>query len=147
MFFNDLRYILIKRHNTYTTAVVYSPYSYNYDSENLHYIYKVGDKEFVNHEARPTKPGLNKIISQNGIPVLKNYEYLVWYNPDHPDRSIIDLEYPVKSTVLEIQKNGFVSKTKAFENYEMTPTANYVEIIMMNGLRKYFSDEEVETND
>lgn len=105
MFFNDLRYLMIRRHNTYTTGIVISPYSYK-DSKNLHYSYEVNGELFVKHESRPTKPGLEIIIPENGIPVLKDYAYVVWYNPEHPERSIIDLEYPTQNTILIVQQNA-----------------------------------------
>ncbi|MCF8331969.1 MAG: J domain-containing protein [Bacteroidales bacterium] len=105
LFFNDLHYLMIRRHNTYTTGVVLSPYSFK-SSKNLHYSYKVAGESFVEHESRPTKPGLGKIIPKNGIPVIKGYKYIVWYNPEHPERSIIDLEYPTGATILEIQKKA-----------------------------------------
>lgn len=101
--FNDLRYLLIRRHNTKTIGQVYSTLSFNNDSRNLHYKYVVGDSVYYQHESRATRLGQRRIITDEGIPVLKNYEFLVWYNPKHPERSIIDLDYPNLKTIKDIK--------------------------------------------
>lgn len=106
MFFNDLRYVMIKRHASSTVAVIYSPYSFGGDSKNLHYGYVVADSLYTQHDSEPTSPGTDIIITDDGIPLSRGYEFRVWYNPDKPERGIIDLSAPMPKTLVQVQKKA-----------------------------------------
>ncbi len=114
--FNDLRYLVIRKHNTKTIGQVYSTLSFNNDSRNLHYKYMVGDSLYYQHESRATRLGQKRIITGKGIPVLRNYEFLVWYNPRHPGRSIIDLDHPNLETINELKRKA-AKRLTATEKY------------------------------
>ncbi|MFO8055539.1 MAG: hypothetical protein R6U19_10310, partial [Bacteroidales bacterium] len=116
-FFIDIRYRLIKRHNTKTKAIIYSTLSFGYRNQNLHYKYYVNDSLYRRHEVRPTKIGGNKIFTNKGIPLRKNYSFMVWYNPEHPNRSIIDLERPTEKTILFIQQDAVKKLRKKEDLY------------------------------
>lgn len=106
LFFNNVRYMMLKRHDATTVGVVISPYSFNYDSRNLHYSYSVNDSIYRKHEARPTSPTVDRIITDSGVPVRKGDKFMVWYNPEHPQRGFIDLKYPEQSTILKIRERA-----------------------------------------
>jgi curved DNA-binding protein CbpA len=106
MFFNDLRYVMIKRHASSTVAVIYSPYSFGGDSKNLHYGYVVDDSLYTQHDSEPTSPGTDIIITDDGIPLSRGYEFRVWYNPDRPERGIIDLSAPMPKTLIQVKKEA-----------------------------------------
>lgn len=108
LFMNDIRYLMLKRYDTTTVGLVTSPYSFNNDSRNLHYSYTVNDSVYKKHEARPTNPSLDQIVTDDGIPVRKGYRFVVWYNPDHPNRGFIDLKYPEQTTIIKIQKSAIL---------------------------------------
>ncbi|MFW6020191.1 MAG: DnaJ domain-containing protein [Bacteroidales bacterium] len=105
-FMNDIRYIMLKRHDTTTMGIVTSPYSFNNDSRNLHYSYSVNDSVYKKHESRPTNPSIDQIITDDNIPVRRGYKFLVWYNPNEPQRGFIDFKYPDQNTILKVQKRA-----------------------------------------
>ncbi|MFO8087488.1 MAG: DnaJ domain-containing protein [Bacteroidales bacterium] len=135
MFFNDLRLLLLKRHQTSTMAMVVTPYSFNQQNENLHYVYKVDDQIVEQHDSRPVLPGVNTIVNDYGIPVAPNDSFVVYYNPQHPGRGIIDLNQPAANTVQKKIKDAAVILEKRLEL--STSTAR----CMINHLYRYKGQE------
>lgn len=100
--FNDMNSLMIKRHDTKTIGKVYSIFTDRTSGENLHYGYKPEDTILMQHESRPTGFTNDRLVSAKGIPIRGGYEFLVWYNPNHPSRSVMDFEHPTKRTKRQI---------------------------------------------
>ncbi len=122
LFYNNIRLAAIKRHDAHTTGKVYSAVATGKRGKNLHYTYTVGDSLYRRHEARPTSPGSNRIFNDQGIPVRRNYQFKVWYNPEYPHRGIIDLEKLTPETVFKVKRDAFekLQKQEDLSIYQAT---------------------------
>lgn len=104
--FNDVNSLMVKRHDTKTVGQVYSTFTDPGGGENLHYRYIVDDSVLLQHESRPTGFTNDILISDKGIPIIGGYEFIVWFNPRHPNRSVMDFDYPSQKTLKRIQKKA-----------------------------------------
>lgn len=104
---HKIRLVIIKRHDTYTTARIFSASAGVVSGKNLNYTYTVGDSLYRYHEARPTPLGSNTIYNSMGIPIRREYQFKLWYNPENPHRVVIDLDKPTAKGMMKMKRDAF----------------------------------------